>query len=67
MKKASPRGVNSLYTSFSIAKAITSRRLRWAGHLTTMEEVRGALKILTNNPIGKSSERPRRRLMQGIT
>ena len=34
------------------------RRLRWAGHVTRMEEGRGAFKILTGTPTGK---RPLRR------
>ena len=32
---------------------IKSRRLRWAGHVTRMEEVRSAFKILTFKPTGK--------------
>ena len=35
---------------------IRSRRLRWAGHITRMEEGRSAVKILTGRPTptGKS-------------
>ena len=32
---------------------IKSRRLRWAGHVATMEEGRSAFKILTGKPTGK--------------
>ena len=32
---------------------IKSRRLRWAGHVTRMEEGRSAFKILTMKPTGK--------------
>ena len=32
---------------------IKSIRLRWAGHLTRMEEGRSAFKILTGKPTGK--------------
>ena len=32
---------------------IKSRRLRWAGHLTRMEEGRSALRILTGTPAAK--------------
>ena len=34
-------------------REIKSRRLRWADHLTRMEEDRSALKILTGTPAGK--------------
>ena len=30
-----------------------SRRLRWAGHIASMEEGRNAFKILTGAPAGK--------------
>ena len=41
---------------------IKSRRLRWAGHVARMEEVRSAFKILTgkptgNRPLGRSRRR----------
>ena len=32
---------------------IKSRRLRWAGHVTIMEEGRSAFKILKSKPAGK--------------
>ena len=32
---------------------IKSRRLRWAAHVTRMEEDRGVFKILTGKPTGK--------------
>ena len=41
---------------------IKSRRLRWVGHVTRMEEGRSAFKILTGTPVG----RPRRRLEDNI-
>ena len=43
-------------------RVIKSRRLRWAGHVTRMEEGRSAFKILTGKPTGKRPlGRPRRR------
>ena len=39
-----------------------SRRLRWAGHVARMEEVRSAFKILTGTP----AARPRRRCEDSI-
>ena len=47
--------LHSLYRSPNIVRVIKSRRLRWAGHLARMEEVRSAFKILTGKPTG---ERP---------
>ena len=41
---------------------IKSRRSRWAGHVTRLEEGRKAFKTLTGNPTGKRPlGRPRRR------
>ena len=42
--------LHSLYRS-PIVRVIKSRRLRWAGHIARMEEVRSAFKILTDTPI----------------
>ena len=51
-----------MYRSPNIGRVIKSRRLRWAGHLTRMEEGRSAFKILTGKPTGKRPlGRPRRR------
>ena len=53
--------LHSLYHSPNIARVIKSRRLRWAGHITRMEEGRGAFKIVTGKPTGKRPlGRPRR-------
>jgi hypothetical protein len=54
--------INSLYRSPNIVSVIQSRRLRWAGDITRMEEDRSAFKILTGKPTGKRTlGRPRRR------
>ena len=37
----------------NIVRVIKSRRLRWAGHVASMEEGRSAFKILTGEPTGK--------------
>ena len=37
--------LHSLYRSPNIVRVIKSRRLRWAGHVARMEEVRSAFKI----------------------
>ena len=40
----------SLCRSPNMVRVIKSRRLRWAGHVTRMEEGRSAFKILTGKP-----------------
>jgi hypothetical protein len=41
---------------------ISSRRMRWAGHVARLGERRGAYKVLVGRPEGKRSHgRPRRR------
>ena len=47
------RMLRSLDNSSNIVRAIKSRRLRWAGNVARMEEVRIALKILTGIRTGK--------------
>ena len=42
-----------VYRSPNIARVIKSTRLRWAGHVSRMEEGRSSFKILTGKPIGK--------------
>ena len=42
-----------MYRSPSIVRVIKYKRLRWAGHVVRMEEVRSALKILTSKSRGK--------------
>ena len=55
------RRLHSLYRSSNIVRVIKSRKLRWAGHVSTMEEDRIALKFLTGTPTGKKPiGRPRR-------
>ena len=54
--------LHSLSRSPNIARAIKSRRLRWAGHDARMEERRNAFKIITGKPKRKRPlGRPRRR------
>ena len=49
-----------LYRSPNIVRVIKSIRLRWAGHVARIEEIRNALKILTRTPEGKRpSGKPR--------
>ena len=54
--------LRSLYRSPNIVRTITSRRLKWAGHVAKMEEFKSAFKIVISKPAGKKPlGRPRRR------
>ena len=54
--------LHTLYRSPNIIRVIRSRRLRWAGHVSRMEEGRNAFKILTDKSTGMIPlGRPRRR------
>jgi hypothetical protein len=59
--------LHNLYSSPSIIRIIKSRRMRWAGHVTRMEEMRNVYKLLVGKPEGKRSlGRPRRRWTDNI-
>jgi hypothetical protein len=45
--------LHSLYSSPNIVRVITSRRMRWAGHMARMGEVRGVYRILVRRPEDK--------------
>jgi hypothetical protein len=45
--------LHGLYSSPSIIMAIKTRRMRWAGHVACMGEVRGAYIILVGRPEGR--------------
>jgi hypothetical protein len=54
--------LHGLYSSPSIIRVIKGRRMRWAGHVARMGEVRGACNILVGKPEGRRPlGRPRRR------
>jgi hypothetical protein len=53
--------LHGLYSSPSIVRVIKARRMRWAGHVVHMGEVRGAYIILVGRPEGRRPlGRPRR-------
>jgi hypothetical protein len=59
--------LHDLYSSPSIVRAIKARRMRWAGHVGRMGEVRGAYNILFGSPEGRRPlGRPRRRWKDNI-
>jgi hypothetical protein len=59
--------LHGLYSSPSIVRVIKARRMRWAGHVARMGEVRGAYNILVGRPEGRRPlGRPRRRWEDNI-
>jgi hypothetical protein len=57
----------NLYSSPSIIRIITSRRMRWAGHVARMGEKRNVYRLLVGKPEGKKPlGRPRRRWIDNI-
>jgi hypothetical protein len=59
--------LHGLYSSPSIVSVIKVRRMRWAGHVARMGEVRGAYNILVGRPEGRRLlGRPRRRWEDNI-
>jgi hypothetical protein len=62
LRKLHNEELHGLYSSPSIIKVIKARRMRWAGHVARMGEVRVAYNILVVRPEGRRPlERPRRR------
>jgi hypothetical protein len=56
-----------LYSLPNIIGMIKTRRMRWAGHVTWMGEMRNAYRILVGKPEGKRPlGRPRRRWVDNI-
>jgi hypothetical protein len=59
--------LRGLYSSPGIVRVIKARRMRWAGHVARMREVRGAYNILVGKPEGRRPlGRPRRRWEDNI-
>jgi len=59
--------INDLYCSPNIVRVITSRRMRWVGHVARMSEERGVFRVLVGKPEGKRPlGRPRRRWVDNI-
>jgi hypothetical protein len=59
--------VHNVYTSADIIRKIKSRRMKWAGHVARMGDMRNAYKILVGKPEGKRPlGRPRRRWEDNI-
>jgi hypothetical protein len=59
--------LHNFYSSPSIIRIITSRRLRWLGHVARMGEKRNVYRLLVGKPRGKRLlGRPRRRWIDNI-
>jgi hypothetical protein len=59
--------LHGLYPSPSIVRVFKARRMRWAGHVARMGEVRGAYNILVGRPEGRRPlVRPRHRWEDNI-
>jgi hypothetical protein len=59
--------LNDLYSLPNIVRVVTSRRMRWAGHVARMGEDRGVHRVLVRKPEGKRPlGRPRRRWEDNI-
>jgi hypothetical protein len=66
-RKLQNKELHGLYSSPSIVRVIKARRMRWAGHVVRMGEVRGAYNILVGRPEGRRPlGRPRRRWEDSI-
>jgi hypothetical protein len=46
--------LHNLYSSPNIIRVLKSKRMRWAGHVARMGEVRNAYNILIGKPEGKT-------------
>jgi hypothetical protein len=59
--------LHDLYSSPNIVRVIKLRRIRWAGHVASMGEGRGAYRVFVGRPEGKRPlGRPRRRWEDNI-
>jgi len=59
--------LNDLYSSPNIVRVITSRRMKWAGHVARIGEERGMYRVLVGKPEEKRLlGRPRRRWVDNI-
>jgi hypothetical protein len=66
-RKLHSEELHNLYSSPDIIRQVTSRRMRWAGHVVRMGEERKVYKVLMGKPEGKKPlGRPRRRWEDGI-
>ena len=48
--------LNALYSSPNIIMNLKSKRLKWTGHVTRMEQSRNSCRVLVGKPEGKIKE-----------
>jgi hypothetical protein len=66
-RKLHSEELHNLYSSPDIIRQVKSRQMRWAGHVSRMEEERKVYKVLVGKPEGKRPlGRPRHRWEDGI-
>jgi len=53
-RKVHNEELSELYCSPDILRVMTSRRMRWEGHVARMGQRRGVYRVLVGNPEGKS-------------
>jgi hypothetical protein len=53
-RKLQNKELHDSYSSPSIIRIITSRRMRWAGHMARMSEKRNVYRLLVGRPEGKN-------------
>jgi hypothetical protein len=59
--------LHNLYSLTSIIRVIRRRHMRWAGHVSRMEEIRNACNVLAGEPeMKRPLGRPRRRWADNI-
>ena len=59
--------LNDLYCSPNTFRVVTSRRIRWAGHVARIGEMRGVYRVFVGKPEGKRPlGRPKRRWEDNI-
>jgi hypothetical protein len=67
-RKLHNKELHILYSSPNIIRQMTSRRMRWAGHVAGVGEERKMYRVLVGKPKGKRPlGKPRRRRENGIT
>jgi hypothetical protein len=52
-RKLDNKELHNLYSSPNVITVIKSRRMRWAGQVALMEEMRNVYTVLVGNPEGK--------------
>jgi hypothetical protein len=66
-RKLHTEGLNGMYCSPHTVRVVKLRRMRWAGHVARMREVRGVCRVLVGKPEGKRIlGRPMRRWEDNI-